>query len=189
MPEVETWSFTTITEPNGLPVRRLGINFGAPGDRKASNGTLWLDYPSVGGKSPDIKLETTPQNPKWFRKHSSFIKTDKLNWVAASGARGITNIAITLDNEEKRPYIVRLHFIEPDKKKAGPRIFDVALQDKLVLKDLDIIKETGKTNVGLIKEFANITAAENLSITLTPTASAPNSETIICGIELIADGW
>ena len=30
-------------------VRRVGINFGAPGNRKADDGTLWLEYPSVGG--------------------------------------------------------------------------------------------------------------------------------------------
>ena len=30
-------------------IKRIGLNFGAVGDRKAENGTLWLEYPSIGG--------------------------------------------------------------------------------------------------------------------------------------------
>ena len=32
------------------------MNFGAPGDRRSPDGTLWLEYPSVGGKSPDVPI-------------------------------------------------------------------------------------------------------------------------------------
>lgn len=188
MPEAEMWTFNAV-EPGGAAVRRVGINFGAPGDRKADNGTLWLDYPSLGGKSPDIPVETVPENPRWFRRHSSFVDADELNWVAASGGRGISSITITLGNRQERRYTVRLHFIEPDEKSAGERVFDVALQEKTVLKNLDIVRETGSVNVGLVKEFSPVTAADTLKVTLTPAVSAPRSETIICGIEVIADGW
>ena len=58
MPDVETWTFNPIPS-SGQRVRRLGINFGAPGDRKADDGTLWLDFPSVGGPSPDVPLTIT----------------------------------------------------------------------------------------------------------------------------------
>ena len=53
MPQLEYWTNNEI-EWNGMPVKQIGINFGAPGDRMADNNTLWLDYPSVGGNSPDI---------------------------------------------------------------------------------------------------------------------------------------
>ena len=38
-----------------LSIVRLGLNLGAPGDRQDAEGTLWLDYPSVGGPSPDVR--------------------------------------------------------------------------------------------------------------------------------------
>jgi len=38
------------------PVRSVGINFGAPGDRRADDGTLWLEYPIVGGSSPNVPV-------------------------------------------------------------------------------------------------------------------------------------
>jgi len=40
-PGVEVWTFSTLERGSG-PVKRVGINFGAPGDRMAGNGTLWL---------------------------------------------------------------------------------------------------------------------------------------------------
>jgi len=40
----------------GTPIRAVGINLGAPGDRRADNGTLWLEYPRVGGPSPEIPV-------------------------------------------------------------------------------------------------------------------------------------
>ncbi|MHC4737404.1 MAG: outer membrane protein assembly factor BamB family protein [Planctomycetota bacterium] len=188
MPEAEMWTFNAI-DPNAAPVRRVGINFAAPGDRKADNGTLWLDYPSVGGESPDIPVKTIPQNPLLFRRHSSIIKGGELNWVTASGARAIRSITVTLGNQQQRPYTVRLYFVEPDPKTPGDRLFDVDLQGKTVCKALDIVKETVHPNIGLVKEFSKISAADSLSITLTPSDAAKTAETIICGIEIIAEGW
>ena len=51
-------SFGT-TEVKGT-IKRLGINLGAPGDRKDAQGTLWLEYPSVGGKSPAVVTRNYP---------------------------------------------------------------------------------------------------------------------------------
>jgi len=44
-----------------VPIRTVGINLGAPGDRRADNGTLWLEYPRVGGPSPDIPVSINPE--------------------------------------------------------------------------------------------------------------------------------
>ncbi len=53
MPELEYWTTNDFVW-NGKRVRRMGINLNAPGDRVAPDGTLWLDFPSVGGRSPDL---------------------------------------------------------------------------------------------------------------------------------------
>ncbi len=203
MPEVETWTFSEI-ESSRKPVRQVGINLGAPGDRRAENGILWLDYPSVGGESPDISITTVPEKPEYFRRHSSLVQANSLPWVAASGAVGIKQIKINLSGKrriagvvrippgpvESRLYQVRLHFLEPEpRRKSGERIFDVALQGKTVLKNFDILAAAGTANAGIIKEFNPIAVKDNLVITLQPAAHCPVAAPILCGIEILPEGW
>ena len=186
-PQAEIWTFNVMDKPNDHPVERVGINFGAPGDRKADNGTLWLDYPSVGGRSPDITVQTVPEKPEWFCKHSSLISNGKIRWVEASGAKGISRITIALGNDQPKLYNVALHFVEPDENKPGQRLFDVALQGKPVLRNFDIVKEAGAPRIGVVKQFDNIKAADKLTINLTPAANNNANETVICGIEITAE--
>ena len=191
MPDVEMWTFSEI-DSSKKPVRQVGINLGAPGDRKALNATLWLDYPSVGGKSPDISIKTVPEKPEYFRRHASLVQANSLNWVAASGAKGLKQITIKLGDakNDSRPYKIRLHFLEPDHtQKPGDRIFDVALQGKPVLKNFDILAAAGKANRAIVKEFNHISVKDNLIITLQPSAKCPLPETILCGIEILPEGW
>lgn len=68
----EVWtSFGAQTPKEAL--RRVGVNFGAPGDRKAADGTLWLEYPSVGGASPVLDIAIEPAKPAWYRRHRTAI--------------------------------------------------------------------------------------------------------------------
>ena len=114
MPDVETWTFNAIRS-SGKRVRRLGINFGAPGDRKAADGTLWLDFPSVGGPSPDVPLTITGDSLEYVRDHASLVASDSLPWVFASGVRGARHISIRLASRdeagaEEARYRVRLYW-------------------------------------------------------------------------------
>ncbi|MEZ6045603.1 MAG: PQQ-binding-like beta-propeller repeat protein [Planctomycetaceae bacterium] len=54
MPDLEIWTQNDMAYEGDL-VRSVGINFGAPGDRRDAEGTLWLDYPEIGGPSPPSK--------------------------------------------------------------------------------------------------------------------------------------
>ena len=101
MPEAEMWTFFPAGEVKGV-VRRVGINLGAPGCRKADDGTLWLEYPPVGGPAPRPKVTTSPANPDWFRRHSSQVKSDGPAWVGASGAKGLRSLSITLSRDPCR---------------------------------------------------------------------------------------
>jgi len=188
MPEVEMWTFNTFSLGD-KPVNRLGINFGAPGDCRAPDGTLWLEYPSVGGPSPDIPINITPEKPKWFLRHSSRIRGDGLKWVAASGAKGLTSLTLTLDKtpEEARLYTVAIYFVEPDAVKPGDRVFDVALQGQQVLKDFDIVREAGRSNQMIVKEFKGVAVRGDLTLTLTPLASGKTRDTVLCGIAVVAE--
>ena len=105
-PEAEMWTFNTVRW-DGEPVRRVGINFGAPGDRMADDGTLWLDWPSVGGPSPDLPIEVEPKKPETFRYHSALVQvapgSQGLAWVAASGVRNVRRVTVTLAKGSAAP--------------------------------------------------------------------------------------
>src|SRR5262249_38452666 len=65
MADAEMWTSFGKREWKG-PVRRVGINFGAPGDRKADDSTLWLEYPSVGGASPVVNVRVKNDPIEYF---------------------------------------------------------------------------------------------------------------------------
>jgi outer membrane protein assembly factor BamB len=186
MPDAEMWTYFGTKDLKGS-VQKLGIAFGAPGDRKADNGTLWLEYPSTGGASPAVSVKTKPDNVEVFRHHSSYVE-GPANWVAASGLKGLSEVAIGLGAAGKTPrtFTVRLVFADPDNRKAGERVFDVALQDKVVLKDVDVVKEAGGPRRSLVKEFTGIQATGQIVVRLTPSAGATDRQPILSGIEIIA---
>lgn len=100
MPEVELWTSSLLGDDQGTDsINRIGINFGAPGDRQSKNGTMWLDYPSVGGRSPLIDIKVTGDGLDYFRQHASTIHSSKLPWVHASGARNVQTITIRPEAE------------------------------------------------------------------------------------------
>ncbi len=171
------------------PIRTLGINFGAPGDRRADNGTLWLEYPSVGGPSPAVSMRILPEDYTPFVHHASRIGGEGLKWVVSSGLKGVSTMTITLDESQSaqpRRYLVRLYFAEPDELKPGQRRFHIAIQGKQVLQGFDIIREAGSPNRSIVKEFSGILAESDLTVTLTPDDNAQTDGTLICGIEIIA---
>ncbi len=187
MPEAEMWT-SFGTKDVKSTIKRLGLNFGAAGDRKADDGTLWLEYPSIGGISPVVHVATKPATPELFRRHASTV-TGAYPWVASSGAKGINEVTITLGKmDEPRNYTVKLYFAEPDSNVlAGQRVFNVALQGKPVLANFDIAKEAGGPARTLIKEFNGIPAHGQLTVQLTPTAQATLRAPVLCGLELIAE--
>ena len=190
MPENELWTFNTYSIKD-VTVKNIGLNLGAPGDRLADNGTLWLDYPNVGGPSPEITVSTSPENPKWFLHHSSFYKGSELPWIASSGSEGLRRITISLPGKSSEPrlYTVRLYFAEPENVKVGERVFDVLIQGNRMIDRLDIAAEAGASKKALIKEFTGIGLSDSLVIAFVPAGRSGNREPVINGIEVVAEGW
>ncbi|MDF1815566.1 MAG: PQQ-binding-like beta-propeller repeat protein, partial [Verrucomicrobiales bacterium] len=96
MPDVELWTSSLLggSEEGTDAIQRLGINFGAPGDRQSADGTMWLDYPSVGGRSPVVNVEITGKDWDVYCQHTSAVTGSNLPWVTASGVRNVQNIFI-----------------------------------------------------------------------------------------------
>ncbi|MCD6365718.1 MAG: PQQ-binding-like beta-propeller repeat protein, partial [Planctomycetes bacterium] len=79
MPRAELWTFSKLKWQGGA-IKRLGVNFGAPGDRRLPGGSLWLDYPSVGGESPDIPVKVAGDDVHYYRRHASQMAGGLLPW-------------------------------------------------------------------------------------------------------------
>ena len=173
MPELEYWTFGATAKPG-----QLAINLGAPGDRRAPDGKLWVEHPSVGGSSADAPITIEPANAAAFRLHSSAIKGDGLNWVAASGLRGVKTVKLKL--EKKGTYRVRLHFLEPDKLPARARVFDILINGQTVQQKFDITATAGAPRRAVVREFKVVTSNGTIQIDLRPATDLPP---ILSGIE------
>jgi len=182
VPEAEMWTYSAF-EKRDVPVDRVGINLGAPGDRLAAGGTMWLDYPNVGGPSPDVTVQVFPRSGGYFRNHASQVKGAGLQWVAASGCEGLESIIVTTAaTKTVSKYTVRLYFSEPQQLKPGERVFDVGLQGETVLESLDVAKlAQGPGNI-LVREFKDVSCDGQLRVTL----KAHKGKTLLCGIEILA---
>ena len=189
MPDVEAWTYRPnkldfLRAPAPGRARRLGINFNAPGERRAPNGTLWF---GLGGRygyglsGITVKRGAT----KRFGLPASQVKSEQLNWIFATGIEGLTSFAVPLCRDKTvkpEPYTVRLYFMEPDDMKPGQRVFSVNLQGQQVLKDFDVVKAAGGPMRGVIKEFKGIQAGTKLVVAFTPGKSKP----VISGIEVVS---
>jgi hypothetical protein len=97
MPENEYWTYGLFGQAGDgeSQIRRIGINFGAPGDRLSDDGTWWVNHPPDEGMSPEVDLRLEGE-PRWFRWHSSRVSGEGLAWVAASGGEGIREVTVRL---------------------------------------------------------------------------------------------
>ena len=180
-----------------VPVKRLAVNFGAPGDRRAADGTLWLSYPRplvTERLVLDLKFEAKLQSGGgYFCRNVDFAQFNGApdGWLYACGARGLQQCAIPVAAAGDPParFTVRLLFAETENDKAGGRVFDVKLQGRTVLKGLDIFKEAGGAQRALVKEFKGVEAGETLLLEFVPQgkASAPAAMPLVSGIEIVRE--
>ncbi|MCH2202103.1 MAG: PQQ-binding-like beta-propeller repeat protein [Fuerstiella sp.] len=95
MPELEFWTInptaTNHTEFDQLS--RVGVNIGAPGDRRTDDGVLWLEYPPVAGPSPLLSV-TLNDDAELFRHHSSSVGRNDKSWVLSSGADNVQKVSV-----------------------------------------------------------------------------------------------
>lgn len=97
MPDIDVWTINlaaTLIE-EGIPIQSLGINFGAPGDRRDSSGVLWVEHPCAAGDSPPIAI-TFNEGVQFFQHHTTSMLGSELPWVQASGAIGATELRVQM---------------------------------------------------------------------------------------------
>jgi outer membrane protein assembly factor BamB len=186
--------------PTSLPVKRLAVNLGAPGDRRASDGEMWFGYPRPGLPADreamgfSFRLQTEFfEGGGYFRQNSETepVTGAEDSWVFSSCGRGLKRCTVPVLGEDDKPadYTVRLYFAELEDGQGGRRVFDVRLQGKTVLAGFDLLKEAGGPHKAVVKEFPGIRVTRNLEIELVPsnngTAQASHMP-ILSGVEILS---
>ncbi len=183
MPGVERWTFYSVP-PSQRPVQNLGLNFGAPGDRWAEDGTYWVDFPSVGGKSPDVAVEVDGPAVAYRHRHESLVDAQPA-WVFASGLSGARSIGVQLapsetDGDRSRMYHVRLYVrveADGDTRRAIPT-FSVQGQPSTG-------RRTARRSGASVIEYAEVEASDRLTIEWEPAKPEQVTSGIeICGLEV-----
>ncbi len=185
MPDIDAWTHTQSI-PGDNTIRRLGLNFGAPGDRMDENGTLWLEFPIISGtSSPDIPaMLTLTGNPDYFQYHSLSTRGKGPGWITASGVRGITGLKLKLKSDTKKTYYsVRLYFSEPEEIPEKSNVFDITIQGKKVTRKLDVMKVAGASRTLVVKEYPNMMVDGTLNVEFTEIKGTVS----LCGIEVYTD--
>ncbi len=146
MPEIDMWSVNALAKPEqrNPTVASLGINFGAPGDRRDSSGTMWLEYPLVGGDSAPISVEINKE-AAYYQQHSSTYSASDLGWVAASGVDGVTRLRIDLDISPKIDLADGIPVADARDDAEESESGDVSLSSS----DLELVTDGGTQVVGL----------------------------------------
>lgn len=180
MPGLDVWTANHMGRGTGK-VTRLGINLGAPGSRRAENGTLWIEHPRSGAPAPAADVHVAPNNVAWYRNHPLLFDDSKgYHWVAASGGEGVETIRI--DNLDHANYRVRLHFAEPRLNQPGQRVFDVLLQGLPALVDFDVVQVAGGHNRSVVRQF-DVEVDGALTVVLRASAGS-KAAPVISGMEL-----
>jgi len=173
------WGIYSVSG-NAKPVRNLSINLAAPGDRRDSEGKLWLGYPrprTVGRMEFVLKLNTTfATGGEYYKRNmeSVAIQGSQTQWLHASGARGLSRCEIPLrgKNDGPKAYTVSLHFAELEDYKAGDATFNIKLQGKVVAESVDIVRDANGVNKAVVKVFQDVNVEESLLVELVPNEGA-----------------
>ena len=187
--QTSAWSFSAggAEKLDCLPVEKVAVNLGAPGFRTDDGGKLWLPYAGNGlyGRFAGWLPSYQHQPDMFFNESPDLLAVDgaEVPWIYAGGYAAEKDLVFPmLDPARHEPatYTVRLHFAEPEEIAPGERVFDVALQGKVVLSGYDIAAKAGGARKARVEEFRGIAVTDKLRISLKKSGGrAP----VLCGIE------
>ncbi len=189
------WGQYSTWSSDVRPVKHLAVNLGAPGDRLAPDGQLWLGFPRRAFRLVlGFKLVEQHYPGGGYFKHSTdYLKVRGTDapWLYTFGLRGPRRIKLPLlrPGDGEALYAVRLYFADLDNNEPGRRVFDIALQGKTVARRVDIVKETGAGRKALRKEFKGIPVTEELQIDFKARSGRPamDQAPVLQAIEVVRE--
>ncbi len=167
------------------PVRSMALNLGAPGDRKDTEGNLWLSFPRHSAYKEtsldlaiDLKVDFLPEGGyDNVNEASHEIQGTEHPWIYTSWGEGVQKLTLPLLGPEDEPatYRVRLHFAAIDNDANTPTSFDVHIQGELAFKDV-VLKTSPATAV--VQEIEGVHVKDNLVVELDAKQGTPRLNAI-----------
>ncbi|MEZ6138065.1 MAG: PQQ-binding-like beta-propeller repeat protein [Pirellulaceae bacterium] len=182
--ESQSWAILSAVGDE-TPVKRMGINLGAPGDRLDNARQEWFGYPrpTIAGRLEYV-FDISPQIAEgggWFNTNENVSPhaDSDAPWLYSSGARGLEHFELKLRGESDKPaeYIIKLFFANVDQAQLA------RIKVKLQGVETDGEIKTGTANgSALIKEF-RATVKDILKVDLNDAASRTIPE--LCAVEVL----
>ena len=170
--ENKSWGIFSAVGPT-TPVKRMGINLGAPGDRKDESGQEWFGYPRPSSRGRlefvfNLKHQLVAGG-KWFSRNAEAIDlgTTQTPWLYTSGTSGMKSLEIPLraKDDGAANYTVRIYLSSLKQQSAG--LFDLSLQGQTVAKGIGFNTATDAgVNRVVVKEFNKIPVDQTLKVEL-----------------------
>lgn len=165
------------------PVQHLAVNLGAPGDRKAADGTVWLSYPRYRAYQEtalDVKLDLAEQftGGGGFRSVSDAstpVDGTDVPWIYTSWAEGLTQLTLPLVGEGDSPatYTIRLHFADPRDAEAATSVFDVAINGTTVQEGVSVTRTPETAATAQVVEIPGVEVSGSVTIAINPREGTP----------------
>ena len=161
MPELETWSIdnAAIVQQKTDRVMKLGINLGAPGDRRDADGVSWIEFPIVAGDSPSFGIEVDGPYTT-YQDHPATMPGAKIPWMSASGVQGLSGLRVWL--KPVSPYKLRtgIPIIEAadDAEEGADGVTNTSSSD------LELVQDSSKQIVGLRFDKINISPESEIRL-------------------------
>lgn len=167
--------------------RQLRLNLNAPGDHyDRTTGGHFFAWPQAtrAGKGFLVLPVQGNDAAAGFRFNSDFtpITGTARPWIYASGLTG--EITLKILGTDEKSYRAVLHFMEPEKLEQGGRVFDVGINGKAVLPQLDIVREAGACRKALVKEVKGIAPCTTIELSLRTVSGKPP---LLCAVEVMAE--
>lgn len=186
--ESKSWGIFSAVGPK-TPVKRIGINFGAPGDRKESSDRPWFGYPRPSSRQRlEFVFDLKPKlsgGGGWYSRNLESVRVgdSATPWVFSSGARGLRQFEIPLlgKDDPKSRYDVTFYFANLDAEDTGE--FTIKLQSETVMSGVSIEAMVGKPAQPQTMKFADVTVESSLLVELVPEDQSQLP--ILSGIEVI----
>jgi outer membrane protein assembly factor BamB len=165
------WTIISATGAQ-TPVKKMSLNLGAPGDRRAADGTLWLAYPRPNPHKVtsldlafDLKPVFTAGGFTSVNAAAQPVTGATTPWLYTSWASGLSEMTLPLRGEKDRPatYDLKLHFAQ---LREGTARFDVEINGKVVLSDVEVSRQRGAEPVAQIQAVSGIDVERNLTLKL-----------------------
>jgi outer membrane protein assembly factor BamB/precorrin-6B methylase 2 len=174
MPELETWTIdnAAMIQEKSDRVENLGINLGAPGDRRDGNGVTWLEFPVVAGDSPNYRIELEGSYST-YQDHPATMPGASKPWVTASGVQGLSRLTVGL--KPANPYKLSTGMPIVETEDDAEEGADGATSTSS--SDLEMVTDESDQIVGLRFDQINVSSASVIrSAYLQFTADAANED-------------